>query len=1282
MTFSGTFLSIGGGGGGNGASNGTSGVCNGIYLYNGATLTLQGTMTVSVLIAGEPSAHDAGVTVSSGSVTISGTNTYYGGTSFTGGTAIITADNNLGDSTGNLIFNGGTLQVGGSFSTSRTATLQAGGGTLSVPTGVDTYTYSGQITSTGALTKSGSGTLVLGSASNDYSGGTVLAGGTLKIGANANLGNTGGSVSTTSSSTLHITASIASMARTMPISSGQTLTIDTNTFDLANSGAVGTAATAGALTKISTGTLTLSGVNVLTGTTTISAGTLALSGSGSLASSAVAVTSTFDVSQVTTSTTCGPLSGAGGVSLGSKTLTVALGSSSSTYSGAAADGGIGGGTGGAFTVTGGSASNILTLTGTNTYTGATTITSGTLALSTAGSIATSSGVAANGTFDISQVTTSASIKPLSGSGSVALGSKTLNVALGASSSSFGGVMADSGIGGGSGGKFTLTGNNASSVQTFTGVNTYTGATTITSGTLALSGSGSLASSAVAVTSTFDVSQVTTSTTCGPLSGAGGVSLGSKTLTVALGSSSSTYSGAAADGGIGGGTGGAFTVTGGSASNILTLTGTNTYTGATTITSGTLALSTAGSIATSSGVAANGTFDISQVTTSATITALTGSGAIQLGAKELKVTSGSYSGTIVDNGIGGGTGGTLTKQNAGTLILTGANSYTGGTTVTGGTLQGNTTSLQGTISNAASLVWNQTADGTYSGTITGGAGAATVQGGGELTFSGSVTQDTVTIASDGVLAIDGTTTATTVTVNAGGNLLGIGTIAGPSTVNISGTLSAGHDVGALAIIGTVNHLVGSTYLEEIISNPLQLDVLNITGSMNIDSTVTFRLVPDMTSEAFAPNTHYLVIQTTGGVSGQFAEPVVVSLPSFSASLQYTPLPSLSGELLGEGLLGDPNPLYVYLLVHTSTPSNLPLIPSAHQIANCFDAIPNNSLQNYFLFMQLSQMEHSLLQMSPAMLSDLDLSQQTAITQVRESVSREMNLLLRKPCGKQDRFRFWSDVFVPRSSQHAKSGVPGYYAEDLGETVGFDYQTELNSFVGGFFSHVQNYLMWQNDQGHASVNNYYGGFYGGGWVFEDLLYAQGVIMASYDRYFTKRRIIFEGAQFSTFLRRPSAHFSGIDALGSFEMGRLWHGVVQNRLYGKVDYSMVRRQHFEEGHASLINLSVKPHLGGYLQFEIGNEIAPCFWMDRIRTTPHLTVGGVLQKQIQGQAQSAQFAGARCTMSPKGLLLERSLFFWEAGVLGQMKNDSIHVVGNFRGEYGSGYVAHNWSGALKFSF
>src|SRR6185312_13874153 len=112
---------------------------------------------------------------------------------------------------------------------------------------------------------------------------------------------------------------------------------------------------------------------------------------------------------------------------------------------------------------------------------------------------------------------------------------------------------------------------------------------------------------------------------------------------------------------------------------LLLTQVNTYTGATTVSAGSLALTGVGSIASSSGVALNSAsanLDISATTAGTTIAGLTGAfpgSTVNLGSKTLTVdlTAGTdgFSGVIKDaGGIGGGTGGSLIKTGAGTLLL--------------------------------------------------------------------------------------------------------------------------------------------------------------------------------------------------------------------------------------------------------------------------------------------------------------------------------------------------------------------------------------------------------------------------------------------------------------------------------------------------------------------------------------------------------------------------------------------------------------------------------------
>lgn len=140
-----------------------------------------------------------------------------------------------------------------------------------------------------------------------------------------------------------------------------------------------------------------------------------------------------------------------------------------------------------------------------------------------------------------------------------------------------------------------------------------------------------------------------------------------------------------------GTGG-LTVTGG---GVFSLLANSSYSGATSIQSGSsLSLQGAGSIANSSRIIADGTFDIAGVTAPGTnIQSLAGGGAVTLGTKDLTITNAND----LFSGIISGTGG-LTVT-GGTQTLSGANNYIGATTVNGATLRAGATN---TFSAASAL----------------------------------------------------------------------------------------------------------------------------------------------------------------------------------------------------------------------------------------------------------------------------------------------------------------------------------------------------------------------------------------------------------------------------------------------------------------------------------------------------------------------------------------------------------------------------------------------------
>jgi fibronectin-binding autotransporter adhesin len=131
-------------------------------------------VTFGGLISGSGSVEQIG----SGTTVLTGINSYAGGTSILGGTLQVSADGNLGAAAGGLTFSGGTLRTTASFASARNTSL-TGAGTISTDAGT-TFALDGLISGTGGLTKSGAGILTL-SGNNSYAGATNVNAGTLRI---------------------------------------------------------------------------------------------------------------------------------------------------------------------------------------------------------------------------------------------------------------------------------------------------------------------------------------------------------------------------------------------------------------------------------------------------------------------------------------------------------------------------------------------------------------------------------------------------------------------------------------------------------------------------------------------------------------------------------------------------------------------------------------------------------------------------------------------------------------------------------------------------------------------------------------------------------------------------------------------------------------------------------------------------------------------------------------------------------------------------------------------
>src|SRR5262249_39219134 len=163
------------------------------------------------------------------------------------------------------------------------------------------------------------------------------------------------------------------------------------------------------------------------------------------------------------------------------------------------------------------------------------------------------------------------------------------------------------------------------------------------------------------------------------------------------------------------------------------------------------------------------------------------------------------------GVLSGIGSNLNKIGGGILTLSGANIYTGGTTVNNGTLR----------------IANTSGSGTGTGNVTVGGGTLDVQAG------ASITSPAISVTG-GTMMVNGTANGP-VSVT-GGSLHGTGTVNGAVTVN-GGTLAAGNSIGTLNINAALS-LASGLFDWEFSSGtvtpltPMAPDLTNVNGALDI------------------------------------------------------------------------------------------------------------------------------------------------------------------------------------------------------------------------------------------------------------------------------------------------------------------------------------------------------------------------------------------------------------------------------------------------------------------
>ncbi len=425
------------------------------------------------------------------------------------------------------------------------------------------------------------------------------------------------------------------------------------------------------------------------------------------------------------------------------------------------------------------------------------------------------------------------------------------------------------------------------------------------------------------------------------------------------------------------------------SGTLMLAGANSYAGGTTINAGTLQIGNGGTSGSITGnVTDNGTivFDRSDAVTFGNVISGTGSlsqigsgtliltgantyaGGTTISAGSLQIgnggTAGSITGDVTNNGslafdrsdaasfgnVISGTG-SVSKIGSGTLTLTGANSYTGGTLLGTGTLVlGNASAIGSsilamaenttlgftssfTLANAITLSGDPTFNvgsglaTTLSGGISDGtqSGDLVKTGGGTLILSGVDTYTGSTEVAAGTLEVQGSIVSA-VSVDSGATLTGTGSVGGMTIANGATLTPGGNAIGTLSVNGNVSIASGASYQLDA-TDTGSSDLIHATGIVTLGGGSVVALAA---GSNWAASTRYTIVTGDGSVSGSFG----------TASSNFAFLtPTLSY---------DANDAYLTLVRNITTFPSVGITPNQVHTAGAVEALgSSNALYNAVL-----------------------------------------------------------------------------------------------------------------------------------------------------------------------------------------------------------------------------------------------------------------------------------------------------------------------------------------------
>lgn len=1206
------------------------------------------TLNNNVILTGQITGSGSIEKIGTGRLTLSSSNNYTGPTTLSSGILQAGVSAAFSSSSNFSVSSGTTLDVN---STTQTIPQLTGQGDVTLGSGSLTIanntanTFDGLISGSGGqIIKSGSGTLTLTN-TNTYSGPTTVNGGTLVLTSalpnSSGIFLNSGTLSVASSNslgagniilqggTLQLTSNL-STSRPFVFNSMSTIDIQSNAVTFSGNMTGGSG-----FTKLGSGTLTLTGVNTNGEQVNLTTGSLAAGSTTAFSPNAFYNLGSAILDLNNLPQTIRGVFGGGQVLLGSATLT--LTNFFTSY-----DGVISGS--GGITI---NADGRFLPSGINTYTGP-TINSGILQPIGAGSIASSSLVNLATTSSLLDLIGGSPSQPvviqaLTGVGRVRLGAVPLILA-GGSPAQFDGQFflpfpdfSDAGII-----------KQGSETQILTGPCNSVGNIVFDAGILAISGDGTLGSGPLIFNGgTLEISKDFTSSQ-NLIFNSNGTLQVDPTFSASL---SGSISGA-----------GSLIKTGSGTLTLLTPYSVNTFINAGTLTTGAnnlFSLSNSIDISLLGSLNLNGTLQ--------TVSQLSGSGTVALGAGELIMNNDvntTFNGTI--NGTG-----TLTKTGSANLTLGGSVALSGSLSkiqVEQGALFVNGSATPNTVAveNEAML--------TINGSLSSRRVEATNEA--EINITGNVETVNAIIENAARLIVSGSMTTTTLTIQNSALLGGVGTITCDSPVAIEhgGIVSPGNSIGTLTIDGDLA-MDPQTFLEIEVS-PGAADQLIVTGTADVSNGT---LIIEPSTGTYVVGTTYDIV-LADNVVGPFAGVQKVNGPAaLNFSVLYSPtliqlaVSTLPFSTILGGSCGS-NAAATAIGYETTNPDN-----------------PDFSVINDFLNQATAaQLSCDFDQMHLALFNGIALVQEETIAVLSNTFSNRLHELHNPSCKPSSPATKWSLWMAPLGNflqqdnrlkgDSCNQTRIGYHASTYGTIIGIDNQAGSihydNIFLGGALSYLHTSLEWNKAQAHSDANNYMATLYGT--LSNERFYFDAMLQAGGAHLHAKRHIFLENSLEK--LTRTAKHSNNAFELDAHvEVGiPLRAQCIEFLPFGSFDYIYIDEGGYRERGAQSLNLAVDSRVSKLEREKLGLSFSSWVNQKSYSFSQEFIISLIHEERFRGKITHLRFCASSDPFEVEGYCPNRNLISPSYSLNFYIPSIDLSLKANYTGEF-----SHKWSsqtGNLEF--